>query len=92
MDLKKLPRKLIGEILIEEGYLEREELKQALITLGAKFGTMRKRELLIGKLLTFLAPPPDTTAAAEPAVKEPVVIATAPSDNPPAAPAADPTI
>ena len=30
MDLKKLPRKLIGEILIEEGYIESAELEQAL--------------------------------------------------------------
>ena len=30
MDLKKLPRKLIGEILIEEGILEPEELKKGL--------------------------------------------------------------
>ncbi len=30
MDLKKLPRRLIGEILIEEGFLEFEELKKGL--------------------------------------------------------------
>ena len=44
MDLKKLPRKLIGEILIEEGFLEAEELKKGL--------QVQKREGgLIGEIL-----------------------------------------
>lgn len=44
MDLKKLSRKLIGEILIEEGYVEREQLKQGL--------EIQKREGgLIGEIL-----------------------------------------
>ena len=44
MDLKKLPRKLIGEILIEEGCLEPEELKKGL--------EIQKREGgLIGEIL-----------------------------------------
>ena len=30
MELKKLEKKLIGEILLEEGYAEREEIKKAL--------------------------------------------------------------